>query len=402
MSVAVDRVARKYLNVVAGNAIDVDIPCFSEDHVVVLYGRVGNVALLDTDYTVALDVVGGYDDFTVTPTASLITKINALIAADPDEANQIVVRRKLDMLTDITPETAYFRKTLATEFDKTAMRFQQLVEVDSRSIRVSETDTGATSLVLPDTPARGNAGAGSCMEFDADGNVVLGPRTSTVLSQVEAARDAAIVAQTAAELAENNAETAETNAETAQAASEAARDTSQLWATKTTGAVAGGEFSAKAHASSMDANEPGTGSAKSWASRVGAAVIAGAYSAKEWAIGTFTRGAAGGGSAKDWATLQAVTVDDAEYSAKEYANGATAPTGSAKDWANKTGGAVAGGEYSAKKYAQDAAASAAALNLPAITAADKDKSLVVSAAGTWTLGAGSSPGANLYLQTNMI
>jgi hypothetical protein len=64
----------------------------------------------------------------------------------------------------------------------------------------------------------------------------------------EAAQTAAEAAQTAAELAETNAETAETNAELAETNAAASAALANDWATKTTGAVAGGEYSAKYHA----------------------------------------------------------------------------------------------------------------------------------------------------------
>ena len=91
---------------------------------------------------------------------------------------------------------------------------------------------------------------------------------------------AAQTAETAAELAETNAETAEANAETAQAAAEtaqAAAETAETnanasaalaqdWATKTSGAVAGGEYSAKYHAQAASTSASSASSSASAAS----------------------------------------------------------------------------------------------------------------------------------------
>lgn len=171
MSVATERNARKYLNVQNGVALNCDFPCFDADHVTVRYGRVGAIATIDVDYTVALNSADGYINFTVTPTAALITKINALIADDATETNQVVVRRLLPNTTDMTAETSYFRSKIAEEVDKATMRFQQLAEFDKRTIRVSQSDVDSdlVNLELPDKTARANR----ALTFGADGEVTL-------------------------------------------------------------------------------------------------------------------------------------------------------------------------------------------------------------------------------------
>jgi hypothetical protein len=68
------------------------------------------------------------------------------------------------------------------------------------------------------------------------------------LVQAQAAKVAAEAARDAALAAETNAELAETNAETAEASAIAAGNSAQDWATKTSGPVAGGEYSAKYNA----------------------------------------------------------------------------------------------------------------------------------------------------------
>jgi hypothetical protein len=70
----------------------------------------------------------------------------------------------------------------------------------------------------------------------------------TSVDDAEAAQAAAEAAQLAAEAAQLAAETAETNAETAETNAIASAELAQDWATKTSGPVAGGEYSAKYNA----------------------------------------------------------------------------------------------------------------------------------------------------------
>jgi len=129
----------------------------------------------------------------------------------------------------------------------------------------------------------------------------------------------------------------------------------EQWATKTDGAVAGGEYSSKAYAigGTGVSTTAGKGAAKEWATATGAAVDTAEFSAKEYATGT----TATLGSAKSWATITGSTVVTGEYSSKEWAQGVTAE--SSKKWATTTG-VVSGGLKGAKGYADDASTDATA------------------------------------------
>jgi hypothetical protein len=149
-----------------------------------------------------------------------------------------------------------------------------------------------------------------------------------------------------------------TNAVAASASAAAASATlASEWASKTSAAVAGGEFSAKEYAQGAQAATGG--SSKNWAQQTGADVTgaaANSRSAKSWAQEAI-KGATLGGSAKDWAQDTASTVDGTSFSAKEYAQGTQAATGgSAKNWAQQTAADVTGAaanSRSAKSWAQD-------------------------------------------------
>lgn len=98
------------------------------------------------------------------------------------------------------------------------------------------------------------------------------------------------------------------------------------WATKTSAAVSGSDYSAKEYAQGTQASTGG--SAKSWAQDTNQVDGASTNdrSAKAWAQGASMTGSTLGGSAKDWAQLTGSTVDGTNYSAKHWATQADVGT----------------------------------------------------------------------------
>jgi len=286
---------------------------------------------LTTDYTVtgAGSVSGG--------NVVLVNSAQAWLDGDGDlKSNYILtIRRVRDLVqeTDIRNQGAFYPEIHEDQFDILVMQDQQQQDEINRSVKLPETIS--TSDFDPTLPTDiGTASAVLAINATGDGFEV-GPTTTAISNAATEAANAA----TSADLAED-------------------------WATKIDGAVAGGEYSAKAYAiGGTGVTDTATkGAAKEWAIETASTVDGTNYSAKEHAVGTQIRGISGGGSSKDWSQYTSGTVDDTGYSAKEHAQGTQtrglASGGSSKDWANYTGGTVDNTEYSAKKYAQDAAQSA--------------------------------------------
>jgi hypothetical protein len=144
---------------------------------------------------------------------------------------------------DLTNLGGFYPKTINDALDRQAIQIQQLAEQASRSVK-----TDISSSVTPDqiidtlTTNANNAVAAAASASDSEAVAIAkAAEASSSASSALTYKNAAETAKTAAELAEVHAETAETNA---IASANLAND----WATKTTGAVAGGEFSAKKHA----------------------------------------------------------------------------------------------------------------------------------------------------------
>lgn len=181
MAIAIDKVAFKVLNPVAGVPISCAFPCFAEAHVHVFYGRSGIEAVQNVDYTVTLHPTL-FNTFDVTPLAPLTLTIAALVANNPTtETNFIMIRRKLPFLTDSTPDQAQSTKFVSGEHDRITMKLQELEERVNRAIALKETAEG---VYPPPLQLRGYT-AGSSLIVASDGqNIDAGP-TATAIADAQ-------------------------------------------------------------------------------------------------------------------------------------------------------------------------------------------------------------------------
>jgi hypothetical protein len=140
----------RFDDIVALTPIDVNLLTYEAGNIVVYYGLAKLTAILNTDYTLALDETTFL--VTVTPKASLVSKINALIAADAAEENVIYVRRQLALTSDFTETDAFLREKISKEFDRTLMRIQQL-QFDSTDTRTRLAALEVQALTFADIAA---------------------------------------------------------------------------------------------------------------------------------------------------------------------------------------------------------------------------------------------------------
>lgn len=185
MVVAVETVVVQALNIATGVEIPVAIPIFVKEDVEVTYGIDGLPTVLNVDFTIEQLDEQNFDTFILTPMAALLTKINNLIAANPEEINAIAIRRKLNYKTSATADGVKNTPYTSKEFDRTAARFQQLNEMLSRCVKfVKSVTTGVELQVRPLSPNR-------VPVISADGNFLEdGPTAGEVSSAQEYAEQA--------------------------------------------------------------------------------------------------------------------------------------------------------------------------------------------------------------------
>jgi hypothetical protein len=216
---------------------------------------------LTTDYSVTINANGtGSVTLVVTAGTSNITIVGA---------------RNIQRTTDFVTGGDFFANTLNDELDSQTIFIQQVAETAERGLKAPVTDPTDINMTLPRKADR----AGKYLAFDANGNPQPGDTAVEVAAIAAIADEIVAVAAIDTEVvsvagnssnintvAGNNAnittvagvsaavttvaanivdiQNAEENADAAAASAILAND----WATKTSGAVAGGEYSAKYHA----------------------------------------------------------------------------------------------------------------------------------------------------------
>lgn len=217
MAITVDTVALQFFGVANGVPIACGFSLYVKAEVFVYYCNAGLLAVQGTDYTVALS--GDFNTFIITPTASLITKINAYIAAHPTDQNTITVRRTLDYLTAVTPPAVRDNNFTSREFERMTQKLQQLEELGARTIHLTANQVGAA-------PALAVVPPGKSLVVSGDGTqLVAGPDAADIAGAGPAAT--AAVAAAAAAVPAGAAATASAAAAAASAA--AAQITQMIW-----------------------------------------------------------------------------------------------------------------------------------------------------------------------------
>lgn len=238
--------------------------------------RGSTLLTLTTNYSVTINANG-------TGSVTLVTAGTGNIT--------IVGAKNIQRTTDFTTGGDLFANTLNDELDNQTIYIQQVAETAERGLKAPVTDPTDIAMTLPAKDGR----KGKVLAFDSTtGNPVAGPSLDSVVTVIEQSDNINTVADNiddvitvATDIADvstvagisasvvsvaaniTDIQNAEENADAAAASAILAND----WATKTSGAVAGGEYSAKYHAqaAATSASTANTKASEASASAVSAA-----------------------------------------------------------------------------------------------------------------------------------
>tara|TARA_B100001250_G_scaffold167043_2_gene143799 strand:- start:347 stop:2914 length:2568 start_codon:yes stop_codon:yes gene_type:complete len=301
---------------------------------------------LDTDYSVAIS----------TSDVATVTWLSGKIPANEVKfffLREVPYTQTIDLLNNSLIEA----ESLENQLDLIVNQTQQLNAKTDRDLRFHDnllsTDATESQASLNVTATDR---ANKSLKFDAQGSLSV---TSVNVDDAEdyvleaksyATESGAVVNHFSSGVASPQSNVYSAREHAVGSATPSSKD----YATKTSAAVTGSEFSSKEYAQGTQASTGG--SSKNWASQTGADVTGGSSgdkSSKSWAIETGGTAPAGG-SAKEWATETSAAVDTT-FSSKEYAQGSQSGTGgSSKNWASQTGADVTGGstgDMSSKEWA---------------------------------------------------
>jgi hypothetical protein len=218
-------------------------------------------------------------NYTVTINANGTGSVTLVSAATSADNITIVGARAVERTTDFSTGGDLFANTINEELDSEVILIQQVAESNDRAIKAPVTDPTTIDMTLPAKATR----AYKLLAFDADGNPIADEHIGTnrgnwATSTVYYVRD--LVKDTSNSniyqcIVEHTSKPISTNADVAKwslvvnaaaaAASAAAAAVSETnaaasatlandWATKTSGPVAGGEYSAKYHATAASSS----------------------------------------------------------------------------------------------------------------------------------------------------
>jgi hypothetical protein len=221
-------------------------------------------------------------NYTVTINANGTGSVTLVSAATGSDNITIVGARAVERTTDFSTGGDLFANTINEELDSEVILIQQVAESNDRAIKAPVTDPTTIDMTLPAKATR----AYKLLAFDADGNPVADEHigtnrgnwaTSTVYYVRDLVKDTSNsnIYQCLVEHTSTGSQPISTNTDSAKwslvvdaaaaATSAAAAATSETnaaasatlandWATKTSGAVAGGEYSAKYHANAASSS----------------------------------------------------------------------------------------------------------------------------------------------------